>query len=178
MCFTREHRFPHPEWELKGVCASFRSVAVWTGEQRSPQLVVLKALSKLGEIVKLDEDRWKHALEHPEMKNQINRLRETVVDPDEVRKSVYDAYIGLFYKFYAYTPATEKYILVIVKILGKEGLSLSLTGPSQVEIASMDNQRLLVRMVVSIEKLCGVEACFLKSCDQTLKESPLGWLLE
>jgi len=84
-------------------------------------LVVLKVLSRLGKILRLDEDKWNHVLEHPEMENQIDRLRETVVDPDEVRKSVYDPSVWLFYRFYADTPVTEKYLLVIAKISNKEG---------------------------------------------------------
>lgn len=53
-------------------------------------MVVFKILSKMGKVVSLNEDRWRHVLEHPEMKNQLGRIKETVVNPDEVRESVHD----------------------------------------------------------------------------------------
>lgn len=49
------------------------------------------------------------------------RVEETLVDPDEVRESARSSSIWLFYKFYANTPVSEKYLLVIVEILNGEG---------------------------------------------------------
>jgi hypothetical protein len=71
---------------------------------------VFEILSKMGKVVSLDEVRWRHVLEHPEMEN-----------PDEVRESVRMSSIWLFYKFYAESPVTKKYLLVIVKVLDGEG---------------------------------------------------------
>ncbi len=82
---------------------------------------VLAVKSEVGRIVRLDEDRWKHVREHPEMKDEMDRLRETVVKPDEVRRSIYDASVWLFYKHYRNTPVTEKYLLVVVSIQNEEG---------------------------------------------------------
>ena len=84
-------------------------------------LVVFQVRSKLGKMVRLDDERWKHILEHPEMENQSFKIKETLADPDEVRKSVHVSSIWLFYKFYISTPVTRKYLLVIVKILNEEG---------------------------------------------------------
>lgn len=84
-------------------------------------MAVFKVLSKVGKTVRLDEDRWDHVLEHPEMENQIDRVSKTVVNPDEVRKSVHNPSVCLFYKFYNDTPVTEKFLLVAVKILNGEG---------------------------------------------------------
>jgi len=84
-------------------------------------LVVVEVGSKLGKAIKLDEDRWKHVMEHPEMKNQIHRIKETLVDPDEVRESVRAPSIWLFYKLYHHSPVSEKYMLVVVEVLDGEG---------------------------------------------------------
>ena len=65
-------------------------------------MAVLEVTSKLGKILRLDEERRKHVREHPEMENQMDRLRATILDPDEVRKSDYDDSVWLFYKFYKY----------------------------------------------------------------------------
>ncbi len=84
-------------------------------------MFVLDIMSNVGKIVRLDEDRWKHVREHPEMKDEIDRLRETVVEPDEVRRSIYDASVWLFYRHYRDTPITEKYLLAVVRMLNEEG---------------------------------------------------------
>jgi len=75
----------------------------------------------MGNVVSLDEERWHHVLEHPEMKNQLARIKETVVNPDEVRASIHDPSVLLFYKLYEKTPVTEKYLIVVIKFLNKEG---------------------------------------------------------
>jgi hypothetical protein len=82
---------------------------------------VLEVRSKLGKTIKLDEDRWKHVLEHPEMKNQIHRIKETLVAPDEIRESVHTPSIWMFYKLYPHSPVSEKYMLVIVEVSDGEG---------------------------------------------------------
>ena len=84
-------------------------------------MVVFKILSKTGRVVSLDEERWRHVLEHPEMKTQLDRIKETAVNPDEVRASVHDSSVLLFYKFYEETPVTEKYLIVVIKSLNREG---------------------------------------------------------
>ncbi len=88
-------------------------------------MILFKILSKIQKIVSLDEDRWRHILEHPEMKNQLDRIEETVADPDEVRESVHDPSVLLFYKLYQETPVTEKYLLVIVKTVDEEGFIIT-----------------------------------------------------
>jgi len=84
-------------------------------------LVVLEVRSKLNKVIRLDEDRWKHVLEHPEMKNQSSQIEKTLVKPDEIRESKRSSSIWLFYKHYANSPVSEKYLLVTVKILNGEG---------------------------------------------------------
>lgn len=84
-------------------------------------MVVLVVRSKLGKVVRLDASRWRHVLGHPEMKNQRSRVEETLVNPDEIRESVRNSSIWLFYKLYANSPVSEKYLLVIVQVLDGEG---------------------------------------------------------
>ena len=84
-------------------------------------MVVFKIISKMGKLVSLDEDRWRHVLEHPEMKNQLDRIKETVVNPDEIRESIHDPSVLLFYKLYEKTPVTEKHLLVVIKTVNREG---------------------------------------------------------
>jgi len=82
---------------------------------------MLKVRSKLEKVIRLDEDSWRHVLGHPEMENQRSRVKETLVDPDEVRESVRSSSIWLFYKLYTETPVSKKYLLVAVQVLNGEG---------------------------------------------------------
>jgi len=81
--------------------------------------------TKLNKIIFLDKKRRKHVLEHPEMKNQLNKIKETLEFPDEIRESLYIKSIWLFYKFYFNTPVSDKYMLVVTKILNKEGFIIT-----------------------------------------------------
>lgn len=84
-------------------------------------MIVFKVPSKLKKTIRLDAERWNHVLKHPEMKNQINRIKETLTSPDSVRESIHETSTWLFYKLYTGTPVTKKYLLVITKILNEEG---------------------------------------------------------
>lgn len=84
-------------------------------------MVVFKIFSKMGKAVSLNEDRWRHILNHPEMKDQLDGIKETVMNPDEVRESTHDPSILLFYKLYEETPVTEKYLLVVIETQNREG---------------------------------------------------------
>jgi hypothetical protein len=54
------------------------------------------------------------------MRNQRTRIKETLVDPDEIRASVQNPEIWLFYKLYPKTPVTRKFMLVVVKASTEE----------------------------------------------------------
>jgi hypothetical protein len=83
--------------------------------------VLPKVICKIGKVVSLSSDRWKHVLSHPEMKNQRIRVKETLLDPDEIRQSIQSNDTLLFYKLYLKTPVTTKYMLVVVKVSNEEG---------------------------------------------------------
>lgn len=61
--------------------------------------------------IRLTEERWKHiSRRHPEMKNQRERVLETVSEPDLVQRG--DAGELLAVRYYPETPLTEKYLVV------------------------------------------------------------------
>ena len=82
---------------------------------------MLRVVCKLGKVVRLDRERWIHVLSHPEMNKQRFWIKETLVEPDEVRQSIRSSEVWLFYKFYEKTPVTQKYMLVAVEVLDGEG---------------------------------------------------------
>ena len=69
-----------------------------------------------GKSVSLTESRLEHILERPEMRGQLERIKETLADPDIIKESNHDSSVWLFYRFYTVTPVTEKYLLVAVRL--------------------------------------------------------------
>ena len=55
------------------------------------------------------------------MASEIEKMKETLVSPQIVRRSLYDEKVWLFYRFYENTPVTEKYLMVAARILNDEG---------------------------------------------------------
>ncbi|MBS1263015.1 MAG: hypothetical protein MAG715_00182 [Methanonatronarchaeales archaeon] len=69
-----------------------------------------------GRDIRLTDERREHIERRPEMEGQVRRIEETLVQPDEVRKSDQDPSVYLYHKRYGETPVTEKYLLVVVKV--------------------------------------------------------------
>ncbi len=51
------------------------------------------------------------------MSGQIDKIRETLSDPEQIVRSITDPDVELFHRHYDTTPVTEKYLCVVVKIL-------------------------------------------------------------
>ena len=69
----------------------------------------------------LEYDRQRHIEEdHPEMSGQIERLKDTLANPDTIIRSRTDPEVELFYRHYDNTPVTEKFLCVVVKVLTEE----------------------------------------------------------
>jgi len=82
---------------------------------------VLEVVDLFGRKVKLSKERLNHILQRVEMRGQEGKMKKTLTMPDEVRKSIKDEKVWLFYKHFAHTPVSEKYMVVVVKILSKAG---------------------------------------------------------
>lgn len=71
-----------------------------------------------GREVRLTDERQRHFVtDHPEMKEQIQKLKETLLKPEKVVRSRTDLQVELFYRHYESTPVTQKYLCVAVKSL-------------------------------------------------------------
>ena len=75
--------------------------------------------------ITLTEERRKHILYRPEMFNQESKIKETLSDPELIKRSVSDKDVVIYYKHYPATPVTSKHLAVIVKISGKENFIIS-----------------------------------------------------
>ena len=74
-----------------------------------------------GRQIRLTDEREEHIeADHPEMSGQIDKLRETLRNPDKVIRSFTDPEVELFYKYYDVTPVTKKYLCVIIKVFAED----------------------------------------------------------
>jgi len=67
-------------------------------------------------IIRLSEERQNHIEnDHPEMSGQIDKIKETLINPDIIVLSKTDSSIEMFYKYFEITPVTKKYICIWLK---------------------------------------------------------------
>jgi len=77
-------------------------------------------------IFRLTDERQIHLeTDHPEMKNQVARIDETLLSPDRVIRSRTDPQVEMFYKWYPTTPVTAKFLCVVVKFLPQSSFILT-----------------------------------------------------
>jgi hypothetical protein len=80
---------------------------------------------RLGQDIRLTDERLNHILEHAEMQGQESRISETLLAPDSVIASHHDATVHLYHKLYASTPVTRKYLVVRVKYLEQDAFIIT-----------------------------------------------------
>jgi hypothetical protein len=71
-----------------------------------------------GRRIRLTLERREHIeADHPEMFGQIDKIENTLLNPDIIVKSRTDPQVELFYRYYKAALVAEKYLCVVVKIL-------------------------------------------------------------
>ncbi|MSP14557.1 MAG: hypothetical protein EXR62_16580 [Chloroflexi bacterium] len=75
--------------------------------------------------IRLTQERLEHILEHPEMATQMNRLQETVRNPDLIVAADADETVHVYHRLYDQTPVTRKYMLVTVKLWENDAFVLT-----------------------------------------------------
>ena len=66
--------------------------------------------------LRLTDERLHHIERRPEMVDQLDRIAETLLEPEEVRVSDQDDSVHLYYRRYSETPVTEKFLLVVANV--------------------------------------------------------------
>ena len=67
--------------------------------------------------IRLTDERQEHIeVDHPEMSGQMDKIQDTLLNPDIVIRSKTDPDVELFYQHYDITPVTEKYLCVVIKV--------------------------------------------------------------
>ena len=69
-----------------------------------------------GRTVRLTDERWRHAEEHPEMVGLRGAVAETIREPESVIQSASDPTARLYYRFYHRTMVGGKHLCVVVKV--------------------------------------------------------------
>lgn len=77
----------------------------------------------LGRPIRLTDERLRHVIAHPEMRGMEPGLAETLERPEIVVRSNSDPEVRLYYKTFAQTPVSEKYLCVVVKDPGSPNRS-------------------------------------------------------
>ena len=66
--------------------------------------------------IRYTDERIKHSENsHPEMVNQLEKIKEALLIPEYVIESKTDTNVELLYKHYALTPVKAKYLCITVK---------------------------------------------------------------
>jgi hypothetical protein len=68
-----------------------------------------------GHAVRLTDERLRHIIEHPEMREMSSEIERVLRQPQVVRRSRSDTEVRLFYEFYARTIVGGKWLCVVVK---------------------------------------------------------------
>lgn len=80
-------------------------------------MIIIK--SKQGVPIRLSTERWEHIRRrHPEIKDQKDKVLETITAPDVIQQGDYGELLAI--KFFENTPLTEKYLVVIYKEINKD----------------------------------------------------------
>ena len=80
---------------------------------------MLIVYSRNGVPIRLTGERWQHIMtRHPEMKDQRERVLQTVTEPDLIQEGDYGELLAI--RFYAETPLTSKYLTVVYREIGAE----------------------------------------------------------
>ena len=75
--------------------------------------------SQNGVSVRLTEERWQHIIHrHAEMRDQRERVLETVTEPDMIQQGDFGELLAI--RFYPETPLTSKHLVVAYREVGPE----------------------------------------------------------
>lgn len=79
-----------------------------------------------GREIRFTDERLRHILDHPEMRQMEPAITETLREPEKVIESLSDPEARLYYRFYLGTRVGDKRLCVVVKV--KEADAFILTA--------------------------------------------------
>lgn len=61
---------------------------------------IFETKDKSGRNIYLIDERWRHILKHPEMANQMEQIKDTLLHPDTITTVDYDPDVHFYYRHY------------------------------------------------------------------------------
>ena len=84
-----------------------------------------KIFDRFERAIRLTNERWTHIISHhPVIRNLKEEMKETLRDPEIVRRSVYDPSVLIYYRYFK-DVLGGKYIAVVVKVNNIGGFILT-----------------------------------------------------
>ena len=78
-----------------------------------------------GRRIRLTSERLAHILEHPEMRDLIERIADVLEMPERVVESRVDPEARLYYRYFFETVVGGKYLCIVVKNRGADSFVLT-----------------------------------------------------
>jgi len=75
--------------------------------------------------IRMTAERMEHLLAHPEMVGQLERIRQTLAEPECIVLTHADESVHVYHRFYEKTPVTSKYLYVVVKVNNEDSFVLT-----------------------------------------------------
>lgn len=88
--------------------------------------IIFEIEEKFGRIIYLSKERWNHILiEHPEIANKTEMIKEALQNPAAIRESIYDEQVRWYYLYDKGRASPAKFLLVSVKYLNGKGFIIT-----------------------------------------------------
>ena len=86
---------------------------------------MFEEVDKTGRQIRLSKERWSHIRKkHPEVEN-LESIKETIKNPDQIKDYNLDKTIHYYYKYFKNRESPSKYLLIIVKFLNGNGFIIT-----------------------------------------------------
>ncbi|MBI2109766.1 hypothetical protein HYT58_01180 [Candidatus Woesearchaeota archaeon] len=85
--------------------------------------LIFEVIDKTKRKIYLTEERWKHILKHSEMQNNLDEIKETLSNPQQI--IIHPFKIRRYYRYYKNRKSSAKFLRIIVKYLNGEGFIIT-----------------------------------------------------
>lgn len=83
---------------------------------------IFEIKDKTDRKIYLSKERWAHIQKHPEIANQIEKIKETLQSPEIILKFEHDPKVYFYYRYYK---ERREYLFISVKYLNGEGFIIT-----------------------------------------------------
>jgi len=84
-----------------------------------------EVIDKTKRRIYLTRERLSHILEHKEIANYIEEIKDTLINPLKIYSYSYDKTVAYYYKYLKNKKSDAKYLLVAVKYLNGNGFVIT-----------------------------------------------------